>query len=256
MPRRTGGRCHRAGGPEVTVAPQGAADGAASRGLRQGLPAGAAAVPAVRAAEQQRGRQRGAPGSATRRAGPGLKGRPRGGPATRAAAALDRGSSEERGSRTPAVAPAREVPARPRSGPVTFQRLEDRLRHLGAAAAAAPPGGARRPLRTYSAGEVGEAPGAGGRVQLGARRTGTATARADQAGTARWPPLPCSGSRRGRGGHDPQPMTGLCRAGLTAAPTALTERVGGTPRSAPIGWRTDSPHQCESEVVPLIGREP
>lgn len=95
-----------------------------------------------------------------RRAGP--HGRAHHGPSARAAAAPDRESSEERGSRTPDVAAAREVPARPRSGPVTFQRLEDRLRHLGAAAVAAPPGGARRPPRTHSAGEVGEAPGAWG----------------------------------------------------------------------------------------------
>lgn len=221
MPRCTGRRWHRAGGPEVTAVPRGAADGVASPGLRRELPAGAAAASAVRAAEEQRGRQPGATGSATRRAGPGLTGRPRGGPSSRAAAALDRGELGGAGVAPPGC---RRGPGGPGAAPVWPRYLPAPRRSPAPSWSGGGSGTARGrppPATGPQRGRGGGGFGGGGvaRVQLGARQSGTTT---DRAGTARRPPLPCSGFRCGRGGHDPRPMTGLRQAGLTAAPATLT----------------------------------
>lgn len=129
------------------------------------------------------------------------------------------GGNEER--RIPAVGPARPGWAR-RGGPVTFQRLEDRLRHLGAGAAATrqperapgatpPPAARGRPPTATGPGEGGK--GAGGGVGSG-----------PGAGSLLYAAAP----RLGRPG-----LAGVSRLTWAAAERRLWQRPGGPRRPGP-----------------------
>lgn len=214
--------------------PQGAAEGVPSPGLRRGL---------RRGQRRSSRRQPGATGSATRRAGPGLTGRPRGGPSSRPAAALDRGSSEQRRSRPPGCGRGPggpgAAPAWPRYLPAPRRSPAPSWSGGGSGAARGRPPPARGPQR----GRGGRGPGPEGSCSTrgAAQRHCHRPHRPGGDRPAAAPALfglPVRPRRPRPPAHDQ-----LCRAGLTAPPAALTERVGGTPRSAPIGCRTGSPNQ-------------